>query len=146
MPACPVVIFGVGIFIRLAKVRQNASFCTPPGRRGVSGLRMCVEGEPFIGTQMRPASSTDTASLVCAPASDIETPSSPTKNGFFGNSTPLPTTPISTEFDTGWAVLATVGYAFDSNWRLELEGGYRSNDIDNMRRANGGNATRMTLR
>ena len=32
-------------------------------------------------------------------------------------------------FDTGWAVLATVGYAFDHNWRVELEGGYRKNDI-----------------
>src|SRR5438132_10403249 len=26
-------------------------------------------------------------------------------------------------FDTGWAVLATVGYAFDNNWRIEAEGG-----------------------
>jgi len=35
----------------------------------------------------------------------------------------------STEFDTGWAVLGTVGYGFANNWRIELEGGYRSNDL-----------------
>lgn len=33
------------------------------------------------------------------------------------------------QIDTGWAVLATVGYAFD-HWRLELEAGYRENDAD----------------
>jgi outer membrane protein OmpA-like peptidoglycan-associated protein len=35
----------------------------------------------------------------------------------------------STEFDTGWAALGTVGYGFANNWRIELEGGYRSNDL-----------------
>ncbi len=30
-------------------------------------------------------------------------------------------------FDTGWAAMATVGYAFTNNWRVELEGGYRHN-------------------
>jgi OOP family OmpA-OmpF porin len=34
-----------------------------------------------------------------------------------------------TSFDTGWAVLASVGYALDS-WRFEVEGGYRDNKID----------------
>jgi outer membrane protein OmpA-like peptidoglycan-associated protein len=34
------------------------------------------------------------------------------------------------QFNDGWAVLATAGYAFDNNWRLEAEGGYRSNDLD----------------
>lgn len=42
--------------------------------------------------------------------------------------------PINTldtaEFDTGWAALATIGYGFEKNWRVELEGGYRSNDFD----------------
>jgi outer membrane protein OmpA-like peptidoglycan-associated protein len=42
--------------------------------------------------------------------------------------------PLSTsatvELDTGWAVLGTVGYSFHNNWRLELEGGYRSNGLD----------------
>lgn len=37
--------------------------------------------------------------------------------------------PFTAEFDTGWAVLGTVGYSFHNNWRLELEGGYRSNGI-----------------
>lgn len=32
------------------------------------------------------------------------------------------------EFDQGWVALANVGYRWPSNWRLELEGGYRSND------------------
>jgi len=45
---------------------------------------MSVDGDPFVGMQMRPASSTATASFVCPPASDIETPSSPTRNGLFG--------------------------------------------------------------
>ena len=34
------------------------------------------------------------------------------------------------DFDTGWAGLVTFGYGFDNNWRIELEGGYRSNDFD----------------
>lgn len=29
--------------------------------------------------------------------------------------------------DTGWAVLASVGYGFSGHWRVELEGGYRNN-------------------
>ena len=33
------------------------------------------------------------------------------------------------DFDTGWAGLVTFGYGFDNNWRIELEGGYRSNDF-----------------
>ena len=37
----------------------------------------------------------------------------------------------TTNFNTGWAVLATVGYAFQ-NWRVELEGGYRDNKIDSI--------------
>ena len=32
--------------------------------------------------------------------------------------------------ESGWAALATVGFAFDDHWRLELEGGYRSNETD----------------
>jgi outer membrane protein OmpA-like peptidoglycan-associated protein len=32
------------------------------------------------------------------------------------------------QVDTGWAVLATVGYGFGGHWRMELEGGYRHND------------------
>ena len=33
-------------------------------------------------------------------------------------------------FDTGWAALATAGYAFDNNWRIEGELGYRKNDLE----------------
>jgi OmpA-OmpF porin, OOP family len=32
-------------------------------------------------------------------------------------------------FETGWAALGTVGYGWNS-WRLELEGGYRDNELD----------------
>lgn len=35
-------------------------------------------------------------------------------------------------FETGWAALGTVGYGWNS-WRLELEGGYRDNELDNFR-------------
>jgi OOP family OmpA-OmpF porin len=38
------------------------------------------------------------------------------------------TTTGTLEFDTGWAVFATMGYAFESNWRLEAEVGYRANE------------------
>ena len=34
------------------------------------------------------------------------------------------------EFDSGWAVFAEVGYRWENNWRLELEGGWRENDVD----------------
>ena len=33
-------------------------------------------------------------------------------------------------FSTGWAAFGTVGYAFGSKWRAELELGYRANDLD----------------
>lgn len=36
------------------------------------------------------------------------------------------------DFATGWAVLATLGYAFDNNIRAELEVGYRHNDLDRL--------------
>ena len=35
---------------------------------------------------------------------------------------------IGTEAD--WAAFARLGYRFDANWRVELEGGYRSNEIE----------------
>ncbi|MBI1213795.1 MAG: outer membrane beta-barrel protein [Alphaproteobacteria bacterium] len=40
------------------------------------------------------------------------------------------TTRATASFDTGWAVLATVGYAFHNHFRLEGEVGYRHNKID----------------
>jgi OOP family OmpA-OmpF porin len=40
-------------------------------------------------------------------------------------------TTLNVDFDTGWAAIATVGYAFwESNWRVELEAGYRQTDIN----------------
>lgn len=45
-------------------------------------------------------------------------------------STSLPTSgPATLGFDTGWAGIATAGYAFKGNWRLEAEFGYRHNEI-----------------
>src|SRR5690242_15606755 len=34
------------------------------------------------------------------------------------------------KYDTGWAALGTAGYGFGNGLRLELELGYRDNDID----------------
>jgi OmpA-OmpF porin, OOP family len=42
-------------------------------------------------------------------------------------------------FNTGWAAMGAVGYAFDKNWRSELELGFRRNDIDSLT-GGGGNA------
>jgi outer membrane protein OmpA-like peptidoglycan-associated protein len=39
-------------------------------------------------------------------------------------------TPFEAEFESGWAVFAEVGYRWDNNWRIELEGGWRDNDVD----------------
>ena len=44
------------------------------------------------------------------------------------------------KFDTnnGWAAFARVGYRFNPNWRVELEGGYRSGDVGTVRSPNPG--------
>jgi OmpA-OmpF porin, OOP family len=34
------------------------------------------------------------------------------------------------EFESGWALFAEVGIRWDTNWRLELELGWRENDVD----------------
>src|SRR5690606_9629599 len=39
--------------------------------------------------------------------------------------------------DGGWLGLARLGYRFNPNWRMELEGGYRSGDIGTVRNVNG---------
>ena len=36
------------------------------------------------------------------------------------------------EAQDDWAAFARLGYRFDQNWRVELEGGYRSNDIESV--------------
>ena len=42
-----------------------------------------------------------------------------------------PLTSVNVDYDTGWAAIATVGYAFwESNWRVELEAGYRRTEIN----------------
>ncbi|TFW00654.1 porin family protein, partial [Brevundimonas sp. S30B] len=38
------------------------------------------------------------------------------------------------EVNDGWAAFARLGYRFNPNWRVELEGGYRSGDIGTVRR------------
>ncbi|WP_082496022.1 OmpA family protein [Brevundimonas sp. Leaf363] len=38
--------------------------------------------------------------------------------------------------NNGWAAFGRLGYRFNPNWRVELEGGYRSGDIGKVRRAN----------
>lgn len=42
-------------------------------------------------------------------------------------------TQLQADFDSGWAILATAGYAFNGGWRLEGEVGYRNNDLGSIR-------------
>ncbi|NOT38962.1 MAG: OmpA family protein [Alphaproteobacteria bacterium] len=37
------------------------------------------------------------------------------------------------DFDTGWAIFGSLGYAFGNNMRAELELGYRQNEIESLR-------------
>ena len=55
-------------------------------------------------------------------------------NGAFQSTTGAVTSSalFAAEFDTGWAVLGSVGYAFSNGLRAELETGYRKNDIDRL--------------
>ena len=39
--------------------------------------------------------------------------------------------------DTGWAAFARLGYRFNPNWRVEVEGGYRSGDVARVRAKSG---------
>ena len=41
------------------------------------------------------------------------------------------------EVNDGWAAFARLGYRFNPNWRVELEGGYRSGDIGKVRAVTG---------
>ena len=41
------------------------------------------------------------------------------------------------EINDGWAAFARLGYRFNPNWRVELEGGYRSGDIGTIRAVTG---------
>ncbi len=42
------------------------------------------------------------------------------------------TSTFQADFDTGWALMGTLGYAFKNGFRAELEAGYRNNDIDTL--------------
>lgn len=44
--------------------------------------------------------------------------------------TGLGTTTGEAEFDNGWAALGTLGVYLDGAWRVEVEGGYRDNELD----------------
>ena len=39
-------------------------------------------------------------------------------------------TKIEAGFDTGWSVFIDAGYRWEDHWRLELEAGWRQNDVD----------------
>ena len=43
------------------------------------------------------------------------------------------------EVNDGWAAFARLGYRFNPNWRVELEGGYRSGDVGKVRAVSGNN-------
>ena len=43
------------------------------------------------------------------------------------------------EVNDGWAAFARLGYRFNPNWRVELEGGYRSGDVGTVRAVSGPN-------
>ncbi|MDP1777435.1 MAG: outer membrane beta-barrel protein, partial [Brevundimonas sp.] len=45
---------------------------------------------------------------------------------------------LNFEVQDDWAAFARLGYRFDQNWRVELEGGYRSNDIESVDNPNAG--------
>lgn len=45
---------------------------------------------------------------------------------------PAAGTTLQGEFDTGWAVLGSVGYAFANHLRAEIEIGFRNNDVDRL--------------
>ena len=36
------------------------------------------------------------------------------------------------DFERGWAVMGSIGYAFDNHFRVELEAGYRNNGFDQL--------------
>jgi len=48
----------------------------------------------------------------------------------YGTPLPLPVGASGLDFEMGWAAFASAGYSFDNNWRVEVEGGYRHNEID----------------
>lgn len=67
--------------------------------------------------------------------------------------TPLgpPATSADLHSDTGWAAFASLGYGYDNNWRFEVEGGYRHNELSELTPSGGlpaaidGDLTQVTL-
>jgi OOP family OmpA-OmpF porin len=59
------------------------------------------------------------------------------------NDTKVEGTPNNYDFDNGYGVLGTVGFAFHNHLRLEAEAGYRKNEVDAM---NGVSATNGDLK
>jgi outer membrane protein OmpA-like peptidoglycan-associated protein len=51
------------------------------------------------------------------------------------------TTTVNLETNTGWAGIASVGYGFGDHWRVELEGGYRHNELDKANYTGGGTSS-----
>ena len=52
---------------------------------------------------------------------------------------------INFDYDAGWAFLATVGYGYDENWRVEIEAGYRKNDADRFELSPTSGSTTITI-
>jgi outer membrane protein OmpA-like peptidoglycan-associated protein len=48
---------------------------------------------------------------------------------FYSTPPPTATAQFENEWNGGWAVIGTLGYAIDQHWRVEGEVGYRRNDI-----------------
>jgi len=62
---------------------------------------------------------------------DVSTSGGQVSNGD-GGFRPVPPQTGTVEFDTGWAGFLTLGWGFGNGMRVELEGGYRSNDVDSI--------------
>lgn len=82
------------------------------GVSNAGGLRGSYASIEAGTTWFHPEQVTQTTTFVGTPTSDY---------GIYG-----------TEFSAGWAVLGSVGYAFDSGVRAELEAGYRRNDLNKL--------------
>ncbi len=50
----------------------------------------------------------------------------------YTDTTPTDYEEFQAEYSTGWAVLGSIGYAFDSGMRAELELGYRHNELNRL--------------
>ncbi|RYG08546.1 MAG: porin family protein, partial [Caulobacteraceae bacterium] len=60
-------------------------------------------------------------------------------DGDFGVESQTTGNNFNVELNDGWAAFARLGYRFNPNWRVELEGGYRSGDVGTFRAVSGNN-------